>query len=372
MDDLSSQLQALTREVRSKLTETQLALINVQALPLATRINKAEGRLSLFAEGCPPLIEPSSNPPFDQWCSEEKVDLRQRLVELDDSFEILSTYLLDRNDVGFHGIIHLYSQSLAESVTFFRPADSTKIQSMLDYWNSVEVQAANMQVELLHLKGAQNSPGGILVLHDFLGDATAKPPTSGRFQNTIAAEKKLLFPAVPVDSVIDTRSRNVWLVDYPAQLNSFHCFEDLERSPIFQPVYLLYSQFKWRTPTLEEAKGLIATWTGSSPNQWLIDNTRAVAPETPRSRGFLNIINNSCTGTHWPSIWTRDATGKTIVFRGDKYTIYYLLNLRDGSVPTPDLSGGVLINHPYDGDFANWNFVLRGLEPGEQYYWYTK
>jgi hypothetical protein len=91
-------------------------------------------------------------------------------------------------------MIHLFSQSAGQSVRFFQPADSTRVQNMFDYWEAVETQAANLKVELWHLNDAQNNPGGKKQLTDFLGNPELKPPTTGTFQATNADELQLMFP----------------------------------------------------------------------------------------------------------------------------------------------------------------------------------
>lgn len=366
VDNLNRQLDALTREVRAKLTETQYQQIVVPALALASNVNAVERNLSFFALGCPPLVEESSdskNQSFDEYCVEQKATIKAQLndVRIDDAFGTLAAYLLDKKTIGFKGMIHLYSQSLGEALPFFRPADSTKMQNMFDYWTSAQTQAANLHVERLHLIGAQKNPGGRADLINYLGDPEKNPPTRGIFQNTLEAEGKLMFPALPAGTVIETNNHMMWLTAYPEWTTLPGC------RPTFLPPGLVpkgatqyriadayWSQIPhWRSPTLEEAKALIKGWTGASPNAWLTNQTQAVAPDAPVSKGFANLValnGNGCTDH--PAIWTRYA--QTLPIRPAQ-----AMDLRNGATLEPHRLAW------------EWPFVTRQLEPGEQYYWYS-
>ena len=164
MDNLNRQLDALTAEVRAKLTETQYQQIVVPALALASNVNAVERNLSYFAQGCPPLVEEDSadrSHTFDEYCVEQKATIKAQLndVRIDDALSTLAIFLLDKKAIGFKGMIHLYSQSLGEALPFFRPADSTKMEGMFGYWTSVQTQAANLHIERLHLIGAAEESG---------------------------------------------------------------------------------------------------------------------------------------------------------------------------------------------------------------------
>jgi hypothetical protein len=221
VDELSKQIQALTTQIFAKLTQTQYNQIVVPALALAAQVNGVEDDLTFFAQGCPAIPETgalSADAISSDLCTSQKATILAELsdVTINLSFETLSTYVLDNSAVAFNGLIHLCSQSLGESLTFFRPADSTKLQNMFDYWDSVQTQAANLKVELLHLNGAQDNPGGVAQLTSFLGDANANPPTQGQFQDTRNREAQLMFPAVPTGTVLYTSDRTMWATDNPA------------------------------------------------------------------------------------------------------------------------------------------------------------
>jgi hypothetical protein len=183
VDDLNKRLGLLSAQILAKLTQTQYNQIVAPALALAAQVNGVEKNLSFFAGSCLPILETgdvSASQPFADFCDNQRKTIAAQLNEvvINTSFDVLTIYLLDKNTVGFKGMIHLYSQSLGETVRFFRPADSTKMQNMFEYWEAVQTQAANLYVELLHLNGAQNNKGGIQQLTAFLGDVKADPVTS--------------------------------------------------------------------------------------------------------------------------------------------------------------------------------------------------
>ncbi len=366
VDNLSRQLDALTAEVRAKLTETQYQQIVVPALALASNVNAVERNLSYFAQGCPPLVEEASadrTHTFDEYCKEQKETIKTQLndVRIDDAFGTLAIYLLDKKAIGFKGMIHLYSQSLGESLPFFRPADSTKMQSMFDYWTSAQTQAANLHIERLHLIGAQKNPGGRADLIGYLGDPEKKPPTQGIFQNTLEAEGKLMFPALRAGTVIETNNRMMWLTAYPELTTLPGCMPK-HQTPSLVPkgatTYRIFDAYwnqipHWRSPTPAEAKALIKGWTGPSPNAWLTKQTQAVAPDAPASRGFANLValnGNGCTAD--PAIWTRDA-------QYNPSRPAQAMDLRNGATLEPNRLSW------------EWPFVTRQLAAGEQYYWYS-
>ncbi len=371
VDDLNKQLQLLSEQISAKLTKTQYNQIVAPALALAEQVNVVERNLWFYADGCPPILEGdvSATQPFDDFCDSQRKTIAAQLNEvvINSSFNVLSGYLLDKNTVGFKGMIHLYSQSLGETVRFFRPADSTKMQNMFEYWEAVQTQAANLYVELLHLNGAQNNKGGIQQLTAFLGDVEADPVTLGTFQNTFAAERKLMFPAVPVNTFINVKDRTMWRTDFAVDYGNCGVpptGDGAWNYPLTQAVSI--QGLEWLSPSQVEAKALIDGWTGSSPNQWLINQTRAVPPDTPVSPGFPDIANfhTYCpVPLHptYPAIWTRDYTGKTVEFLGKEYKTAYKLNL----IKTPgdeEVVGFVAYN---------WLALDRVLDEGEQYYWYS-
>jgi hypothetical protein len=379
VDQLSRQLEQATQQILNELTKTQYLIIATQAVALASDVNVVEQNLDYYVQGCPPLpddgtSESAGSIPAD-WCAAQAALVRSQLsdIQINGSYERLANWLLDSQTVSFKGMIHLFSQSAGQSVRFFRPADSTRVQNMFDYWEAVETQAANLKVELWHLNDAQNNPGGKKQLTDFLGNPELSPPTTGTFQATQAAELQLMFPAVPGGTVVDTKTRLMWLTEIP-QLEphvppfggppNYIC---PSRLVVYDPTYgwtqgpsfgYSYNGLSWISPNLSQMQGLIDGWSGSSPMSWLIAQSRAVAPDSPTSNGFFDILGCSDEGYRSSYVWTTTNQGSS----GAKYSPYALMDVTNGSVPAKN-------TYPYE-NHGNWLMFARSLGQKEQYYWY--
>jgi hypothetical protein len=376
---LSDQLAALQDEVLAQLTQTQYNTIVVPALGLAKEVNGVENDLAYYALGCPAVPEGSTasvEASSADFCTTQKVTITAELNDptIRQSFATLSGYVLDNPTIGFKGLVHLFSQSLGQSVRFFRPADSTKIQNMYDYWDAVQTQAANLNVELLHQNGAQDNPGGIAQLTDFLGNVNASPPTQGSFQNTRDAEQKLLYPALPVGTVINTKDRLMWATDYPVvaaaacQTGPKPPASSLFNGPTITITW--NGIYGWFSPTLPEIQSLIAGWSGQSPNSWLTDQTKAIEPDSPASPGFANISTDT-TGYACPVlgyVWTATPTGGSVSKDGRTYYRYYVMRMDNGTTLDPLDDHDIAFLYPYSN--WNWIYLRRNLAQSEQYYWY--
>ncbi len=383
VDQLSNQLAAATQEILNELTKTQYNTIATQALALAAKVNVAESNVAYYADGCPPLPEDGTTETVGavsaDWCASQAGIVQSQLsdIEINSAYETLANWILDSQTVGFHGMIHLFSQSTGQSVRFFRPADSANIQNMFDYWDAVETQAANLKVELWHLNGNQNNSGGKKQITDFLGNPELDPPTTGSFQATDEAELKLVFPAVPVGAVIDTKTRLMWATGIPKLtpwdagngVINYGCPPEIPGSgpadgwsggPSFGTSFAGLSG--WTSPTLPVLQALIDGWSGSAPNpmNWLIAETKAdaVPPYTTTSSGFFDIL--ACSqGNFYAFVWTTTNQGSS---NPNFYSPYAVMGMVNGTVPAKN-------TYPYGS--LNWLFLTRSLVQGEQYYWYS-
>jgi len=376
VDELNKQMQALTQQLTAKIDASDYRTTLTPALALAAQIDGVESDLTYFAQGCPALTDTSTIPDdSDVFCTSEKATIIGELnnVTILHSYETLSTYVLDNKALLFNGMIHQFSLLLGETVRFFRPADSTKVQNTFDYWDSVLTQAANLKVEQLHVNDAQDNVGGVKALTDFLGDVNANPPTQGAFQTTHNTELQLMFPAVPANTVINTKDRMMWSIDYPRVYSSQCYIYQGSYAIFFAPYPQLGSSVwdnqipGWHSAELSDAQALIDGWSGSSPMNWLIDQTKAEAPDYPTSSGFPNIVD-SCASGGW--VWTQTWTGHD---QGDSH-IYDLLDLSTGAVNSKDgvasncITCNLTFNSP--GTVWHWQIINRALPRGEQYYWY--
>jgi len=376
VDELNKQMEALAQQLTAKIDASDYRTTLTPALALASLVDGVQSDLNYFVQGCPPLTD-SSDAPGDVFCDSQKATIIGELNEVTiiHSYETLLTYVLDNQALLSNGMIHQFSLLLGETVRFFRPADSTKIQNTFDYWDSVLTQAANLKVELLHLNDAQDNAGGVKQLTDFLGDVNANPPTQGTLQNTYNAELQLMFPAVPLNTVINTKDRMMWATNYPrtdldwcsGQGPGYGEFAPYPATEEF--IYIYNGKTGWSSPDLSFTQTLIDGWTGASPSDWLINQTKAEAPDSPTSPGFPNVVNLCVPGGWvWTQTWTGHDSGNNQVF--------YIVDLATGAVNSNDgiaapqcdyqhLETCWVYNIPF-----RWQIIARGLERGEQYYWY--
>ena len=217
-----------------------------------------------------------------------------------------------------------------------------------------QIQAAELKVELLHVNGAQDNPGGIAQLQAFLGDMSGDPPQLGVFQTTFTAEAKLLFPALPNGTVIATSDHTMWLVLQPVLWDlggqdvafcGVPLSGSIQKTAVTSPLSIM--GLNWLSPSTGEAQALVQGWTGSNPNQWLTANTQSSNP--PTSPGFGNYLINvplECNklDVNPTTFWTRNGNSALDLSSG------HIKNVSSGSY--------------------NWILLDRTLASGEQYYWY--
>lgn len=240
------------------------------------------------------------------------------------------------------------------------------MQNLYDYWDTILTAAANLRMELFHYLNYQdpNSPGGNAAITDFVRNPDLSPPTTGTFQANENANLKLIFPAVPVGTVIETKDHSMWATDYP--MNTINaCLEgftgppdySLNNTPALSPISW-NGIAGWVSPSVADFQSLITGWSGSDPNVWLTAQTQAVAPDSPVSTGFANFTSNVYNGCSTLA-WTRTPTG--VVYSG--FTGYYLFYLINGETPYSGYA-----RYPNEPPFLV--FLRRSLSQGEQYNWY--
>lgn len=376
VDNLSTQLTNLSDQLMGELATLNYTQYVVPAIGLSSRINRVEENVAYYAEECPPIPDDVDGTSRRQQstaeCDNDREWVRVQLNEsgIDGSFETFSDYMQPNGPGGSLGMVRLYSKALAAKVRFFRAADSTKMQQMFDYWYSVQVQSGNLRVESLHLRNRQNTSTGRKELQDFLGYENADPPKPGKMQNTFAAEEKLMYPAVPANTVINTRDGTMWLVaplvvrndpwDGPPR-------QRIECGP--PPTGSIWNQvlkgsvkihgLDWHLPTKAQAAALLDGWNGANANAWLTEKTRTEAQETSTSPGFPDYLINrlvNCQFTYRRErAWTSENVGQE--------NVYYTLDLQNGKILS-DRGGQTGISE------FNYEILDRELDNGEQYYWH--
>jgi hypothetical protein len=379
VNNLTHEVDQLNQLVKATATEELYNTIVTPAQNLANDVYTVENRLMFYAEDCPPLPAGSTPAPPtpDDYCYAE----RERILNVLSNEPIYSAYanvegaVQDNPMVYTEGMLHLYSLWLGQSKQFFRPADSTKMQNLYNYWDGVLTETADLTIEFLHGEGEQKHGGHALIA--FMGNPDANPPTTGTFQFDQANNLKLMFPPVPVDpqtratTVISTQDPNhtMWALVPWVQIGT-----DANGGPLFQPSPRCWLGPGWtltngsRTPYAgfgNWANGSKPQWQAAvslAPTDgsvhwldWLIQQTQTTDDESPVSPGFFN-TTGACPGQGYPvagGIWTSTGSGATFWYMDPIGNSFQQLN---GGLNGKDTSG--------------FFFPVRTLEPGEQYYWY--
>jgi hypothetical protein len=364
VDALSSQVAQLSLLVQSTATKEQYNAIVIPAQALAAEVTGVQNRLQFFAQECPPLPEGSKPPNPSSYCSTEKDAITAELndVMIFTAYEDLLTYVQDNPTTGFSGMLHLYSLWLAQSKAFFRPADSTKMQNLYDYWDTVLTAAANLKVELLHWEGEQDAGGAQLIA--LMGNPDSSPPTTGTFQANQDANLKLMFPPAPPDTVISTADHTMWAL-FPWMFDSFrngaypeppepnrclcwYTHDGLLSSDLLVQGYAgFYDWLSAPTMGMWQAAVSRAPSIKTGPNWaiWLNNETLANPPESPTNDGFFYGCETSQPECYWTSTLYSSGVYNVVCLMSDRF-------LTSTSV------------------VRSIGYPVRTLAPGEQYFWY--
>ncbi|MBV9035560.1 MAG: hypothetical protein JO182_13810 [Acidobacteriaceae bacterium] len=385
--NLSSEVGQLNSLVQSTATQTQYNDITNFANQYAVPIQTHETNLEYFSNACKPLVAGSTPATPDPTCTNLYNSLLSELQIEDQNayYELVQNYVKDNGTLGTSGMLHLYSLWLGQSKHFFRAADSTHMQNLYDYWDSILTSAANLRVEYYHIQGYQNGPAGIGKLTGFMAPsgqtpvcvATPTQPIIGAFQCNETANSKLIFPAVPAGTVINTTDHQMWSLVPWVTANEDYGIPDQYvpaaqcwswNTPFFQgaPYYPLlpYAGFNdWaQSPNKSQWQALVqnAPSGSNTPNwmTWLIQQTQTTNDETPASPGFFNWT--TCPGIAYTYAWTSTNNG------GLSYWYINPLSRSFGTIATNQFP------HYYqqNGTGGIVNVPIRTLVAGEQYFWY--
>lgn len=372
IDNLSTQVAQLTAFVHATATETLYQIITTQAQPFANDVYDEENRLMYFAEDCPPLPAGSTPAPPapGSFCAEERAGILLDLgtQPMYSAYTNVEGYVKDNNTnnapLGTEGMLHLYSLWLGQSKQFFRPADSTKMQNLYDYWNGVLTQAADLKIERLHQIGEQKQGGNQLIA--FMGNPDANPPTTGKFQADQAANLNLMFPPVPIDpptrgaTVINTQDHTMWalapLTGFNPSMPAPHCATFGPNGPVNVSPYAGFRNWVYAPSKTQWQAAVSLAPTNTAWHDWLIQQTKTTDDEMPPSPGFFD--------------WTRQCPG------GGNPAGAVLTSTFDCSVPAypcaalyMDATSNSFQRTSISGS-ASFDFTARTLAAGEQYFWY--
>ncbi|MBV8867282.1 MAG: hypothetical protein JO210_17930 [Acidobacteriaceae bacterium] len=180
----SSQVAQLTALVQSTATLNLYNTIVVPAQSLASTVCGVENDLAYWAGACTPNYVGQTKPNPEPYCTSEKASINTELNEstIQQAYGNMEGYVNDNPTTGFRGMLHLYSLWLGQSKQFFRPADSTAMKNLYNYWDDALTQTANLRIELLHENDAQD--GNPAQLTDFMGNPNATPPSIGPSRKT--------------------------------------------------------------------------------------------------------------------------------------------------------------------------------------------
>ncbi len=392
ISNLSSQIAALSKQVVSSATYTQFTNESTAAtVPWANNIQALESKISSYATNCSPLASGTTPPPNpDPSCASLYSDLAGANGELQQEYdnnwyEQVQSQIQDNPAAQTKGIIHLYSLFLGQSKPFFRAADSTTMQNLYDYWDSILTAGANARMEYFHVQNYQNSPAGINTITGFMAPSgqtpvcvgTATQSIIGAFQCNETANSSLMFPPVPAGTVVNTSDHLMWSLVPWVTANEDYGIPDQYvpapqcwswNTPFFQgaPYYPLlpYAGFNdWtQSPNKSQWQALVqnAPSGSNTPNwmTWLIQQTQTTGNEMPTSPGFFNWT--TCSGNAYTYAWTSTGNG------GLSYWYINPINRSFGTIATNQFP------HYYqqNGTGGIVNVPARTLAAKEQYYWY--
>ena len=379
VDNLENQIRTLTNLVASTATAIELNTITNDAQPLGCKVTGVEGDISYFAQSCPPMYPGQQEPnPNQEYCDNNYPIFVQ---ELDASyenkdFEVLQGYIGDNGTLGAEGMLHLYSLWLAQSRQFFRPADSTKMQNLYDYWNGVLTSAANLRMEFFHLQGDQDTPAGQGQITMFIGN----PDTGsiGYFQNDQNTNLSLMWPPVPLDPatqlplvVVSTQDPNhsMWSL-FPLVSPSNDVFEIAPQCYLWAPIpnnpplpnyagfggWMLAGQPGWQAAVSLAPSG--TQW-----HTWLTQQTETddyknppSYDEMPSSPGFWD--------------WTAHCPGQGVGVVGGVWTQTFYGDINgEGSWYLVDPINNRIETNNGSLGYHLFEWALRHPVAGEQYFW---
>ncbi len=259
-------------------------------------------------------------------------------------------------------VIKAASRALGQR-KFFGPGSSTEVRGVYEYFAAYQVQLAMLLQEYYHAKPTVYSPAN--------NNANLE-----QLRGNVESEAGALKADVPANTVIDTKSREMWVTDLPdskkrladiAQVRkrpggsvptfSWRTGENLSQCgarPFDGPTGVRgFSDCNWELPTAEAYRRLIQGWTGKSPASWLVDTAGFGA-------GFIQASGHVK--------WVRMDYGIGLGHR--------TLNLR---VYQFDLSNDSLFSHYLLFRSTDWKpefervyaalMYVRKLAPTESYWW---
>ncbi|MBV9800940.1 MAG: hypothetical protein JO039_23030 [Solirubrobacterales bacterium] len=175
-------------------------------------------------------------------------------------------------------VIKAASRALGQR-KFFGPQSSAEVRSVYDYFAAYQVQLAMLLQEYYHAKPTVYS-------------AETNAANLARLQGNVESQARALKPDVPANTVIDTKSREMWVTDLPDPKKrlielaevlprpgsvprfSWRTGENVNQCgtrPVDGPTGVRgFAYCNWELPTAEAYRRLTEGWNGKSPASWLV------------------------------------------------------------------------------------------------------
>ena len=363
VDALHAKLDALYALIDVKFKGQRIDQLRDIAAEQRDLIRPVEEDLVFLAETCPPLPGDGTAPaaPSGDDCAKLRSAVESELndPQVQAAFNRLATVLGEQAAPSGPGLLHLYSEFLAETrPLFFTANDSALIRQTADYWEGVQLEAADLYVERLHYLGAQNTPAGQKRLLDFL---SLEPPL-GRMETVYLSEENLIWPAVPDrTAVLVSRTPSLWRNDrpdvgrivYTLDCSSPNPRNPMPGAPVTTPISI--DGVDYLSPSRDQISALAELGDKLAGNNlWAKMSANGGFPSAPNRtnpRDFCAGAFNLGTGTGTLIGWTRDpvSSGK-----------YWTWDTASGSISNENRSStGV----------PDWAFYTHDLAKCEQYYW---
>ena len=257
-------------------------------------------------------------------------------------------------------LIKSASRAVSQRSRFFTPHSSAQVMSVYDYFAVYQAKLGILLQEYYHAQPQVYSPA----------TATAN---LARIHSNVESQAGSLKPAVPDHTVIDTKTREMWITQLPG--------EEVDLNRILEIYYVRISsrgdeaaKFRlkpdagptrlpgfpftdWEVPTLEAFERLVAGSNGPSPLDWL-----------EKQGGFNKQLLEAAAGRKWARDGFSLPFGRFITQPFEIETFRLSTGRRDSRTRIDWLAGGNGWKAAFSKQKAGLMYV-RKLPTGETYWW---
>jgi hypothetical protein len=247
------------------------------------------------------------------------------------------------------------SRLVAGRVQFFGPADSARVKSVYDYYALYQTRLAVILTNYYHARADSFPVGRAEEAHSQL-------------EQNIDSQAKALRPLVPVNTTIETATREMWTTDFPktpgapkadvnlrtiAEIGTKGGSHYVLRKPAGPTTLVGFPSDGWLIPTFERFQRLIAGRNGSNPLDWLV------------TQGFNRQFLEGFQGREW--IRNKPKVTSILILNTmdvEQFSLMYGGSYRDGTIAWVGLA--------WMGEFDRFYADLiyyRPLGADEHYWW---